>query len=261
MLLLAGLATVWPAAAQTSGAATGGPAKEITGSTRACEVPAYLTATDSAIGRVTERVKAGRSLDILVIGSGSSTLNGPEGAAAAYPARLQAYLAQRLPGVTVNVTTDLHPRQTAEEVAEVLDKMAADRKPVLVIWQTGTVDALKSVDTDDFRGAIKDGVTALKARGADVILMNPQYNPRMETMVSVSPYVDTMRVVAQELDVPLFDRFSVMRHWTEVGDFDLGANTHSPALAKSVHDCVGHALADMVMEAAHLDPAELRTQK
>ena len=246
-------------------AATGSRAEEADGGVaspaKSCEVPAYLTETGAKLAKVADKVKTDRALDIVVVGSGSSNLSGPDGAAAAYPARLQAYLVQKLPGVAVQVTTDLHPRQTAEEVAEALEKTIAPRKPTLVIWQTGTVDAIKSIDADDFRSAINDGIAALKAAGSNVILMNPQYNPRMETMVSFTTYLDTMRVVAQDTDVPLFDRFSVMRHWTEVGDFDLSATTHSLALAKGVHDCIGRALADMVVEASKLNPAELRIQR
>ena len=95
------------------------------------------------------------------------------------------------------------------------------KKPTLVIWQTGTVDAMRSIDPDDFRGAVDEGVAALQNAGADVVLMNLQYSPRTETMISAPPYLDNMRVVAQQHDVPLFDRFAIMRHWNEQGDFDL----------------------------------------
>ena len=51
--------------------------------------------------------------------------------------------------------------------------------------------------------------------------MNLQYSPRTETMISPAPYIDNMRVVAQQHDAPLFDRFAIMRYWSESGDFDL----------------------------------------
>ena len=54
-----------------------------------------------------------------------------------------------------------------------------------------------------------------------MILVNLQYSPRTETMISVPPYLDNMRVVAQQHEVPLFDRFAIMRHWNDAGDFDL----------------------------------------
>ena len=51
--------------------------------------------------------------------------------------------------------------------------------------------------------------------------MNLQYSPRTETMISAPPYLDNMRVVAQQHDVPLFDRFAIMRQWNDSGVFDL----------------------------------------
>ena len=102
-----------------------------------------------------------------------------------------------------------------------LVKLVEAKRPTLVIWQTGTVDAMRSVDPDDFRSAVDEGVAALQKAGADVVLMNLQYSPRTETMISVPPYLDNMRVVAQQHDVPLFDRFAIMRHWNDAGDFDL----------------------------------------
>jgi len=112
------------------------------------------------------------------------------------------------------------------------------KKPTLVIWQTGTVDAIRSIDPDDFRTAVDDGVAALQNSGADVVLMNLQYSPRTETMISAPPYLDNMRVVAQQHDVPLFDRFAIMRQWNDSGDFDLFSASHGVELAKRVHDCL-----------------------
>jgi ABC-type amino acid transport substrate-binding protein len=219
-----------------------------------CEVPAYLLASESSLPKVAEAVKTGGKLDILVVGSRSSTINTPD--ATAYPGRLEAMLREKLPSVKVNVNVDLQIKKTAEEVAAGLSKLVEGKKPTLVIWQTGTVDAMRSVDPDDFRAAIDDGVAALQSAGTDVILMNLQYSPRTETMISAAPYIDNMRVVAQQHDVPLFDRFAVMRHWNEQGDFDLFSASHGIELAKRVHDCIGRALSKFVIDAAHIGPAQ-----
>jgi hypothetical protein len=135
-------------------------------------------------------------------------------------------------------------------------KLVEAKKPTLVIWQTGTVDAMRSVDPDDFRSAVDDGVVALQNAGADVVLINLQYSPRTETMISVPPYLDDMRMVAQQHDVPLFDRFAIMRQWNESGSFDLFSASHGLELAKRVHDCLGRALSKFVIDAAHLSPAQ-----
>ena len=240
LILLAGLMTAAPARAEEA--------------PQTCEVPDYLLASESALPKVADAVKSGRPLDILVVGSRSSTIITSE--AGAYPARLQAMLREKLPSVAVNVSVELQAKKTAEEVASTLVKLVEGKKPILVIWQTGTYDAMRSIDPDDFRGAVDDGVAALQNAGVDVILMNLQYSPRTETMISVPPYLDNMRVVAQQHDVPLFDRFAIMRQWNDSGDFDLFSAVHGTELAKRVHDCLGRALSKFVIDAAHLDPAQ-----
>jgi hypothetical protein len=219
----------------------------------ACEVPDSLLSSESALPKVAEAVKGGHPLDILVIGSRSSTINTSDGTA--YPGRLQAMLRERLPGVEVNLSVELQVKKTAEEMASSFAKLVEARKPTLVIWQTGTVDAMRSVDPDEFRSAVDDGVVALQNAGADVVLINLQYSPRTETMISVPPYLDDMRMVAQQHDVPLFDRFAIMRQWNESGSFDLFSASHGLELAKRVHDCLGRALSKFVIDAAHLATA------
>jgi hypothetical protein len=240
LVMLAGVLTVVPARAEDA--------------PPTCEVPAYLLSSESALPKVAEAVKTGGKLGILVVGSRSSTINAPDGTA--YPGRLEAMLREKLPGVQVNVNVELQIKKSAEEVAASLGKLIEGRKPTLVIWQTGTVDAMRSIDPDDFRAAVDDGVAALQSAGTDVILMNLQYSPRTETMISATPYIDNMRVVAQQHDVPLFDRFAVMRHWNEAGDFDLFSTSHGPELARRVHDCLGRALSKFVIDAAHIGPAQ-----
>ena len=235
LTLLAGLLAAAPARADDT--------------TPACDVPPYLLTTESALPKVADALKTGRPLDILVVGSRSSTINTSDGTA--YPGRLQAVLREKLPSVAVNVSVELQVKKTAEEVAAGLVKLVEGKRPTLVIWQTGTYDAMRSIDPDDFRGAVDEGVAALQNAGTDVILMNLQYSPRTETMISAPPYLDNMRVVAQQHDVPLFDRFAIMRHWNDAGDFDLFSASHGLELAKRVHDCLGRALSKFVIDAAH----------
>ena len=218
-----------------------------------CEVPAYLLLTESPLPKVEDALKNGRPLEILVVGSRSSSIAASE--ASAYPARLQATLKARLK-VAVNVSVELQVKKTAEDVVPGLAKLVEEKKPTLVIWQTGTYDAMRSIDPEDFRAAIGEGVVALKEAGADVVLMNLQYSPRTETMISAQPYLDSMRVAAQQYDAPLFDRFAIMHHWNDSGDFDLFSASHGLDLAKRVHDCVGRALAKFVIDAARVDPPQ-----
>jgi lysophospholipase L1-like esterase len=223
---------------------------------QACEIPTYLRFGNNELKHVAEAVKKDRRLTIAVVGTGSSILAGPDGPTSAYPARLEAALKQRLPTVAVKVVTLVRTRMTAEDLAKGMAKLLVDEKPDLVIWQTGTLDAIRRIEPDDFRAALEEGVETLHKGGADVILMNMQYSPRTDIMVALGPYADNMRVVAQQHEIPLFDRLAVMRHWSDTGAFDLYAAGKDNVLAHRVHDCIGRGIASMIIDAAHLRPVE-----
>ncbi len=278
--LLLATSLLWPmtAAAQPQPSSAVDSQILVPNAAQDCDVPAYLLATESVLGKVGDAVRNRNKLDILVIGSRSSSLaastaqslnrflpNNPSAVSgppdSAYPGRLQQMLREKLPTLAISVSVDLQPKKTAEEVASSLAKSIEVSKPDLLIWQTGTVDAMRGIDPDDFRAAMDDGVVALQKSGTDVILMNLQYSPRTETMTSPAPYVDNMRVVAQQHNVPLFDRFAIMRHWHEDGDFDLFNPSPSIDLAKRVHECLARALATFVIDAARVNPAELKIQR
>jgi hypothetical protein len=221
-----------------------------------CAVPDYLLFSDSYLKRVAAAVAERHQLAVTVIGSGSSTLTGPDGSSFAYPARLEAILNQKLQGVTVKVVPRLKSRQTAEEMDRTIKSLLVDEKPDLVIWQTGTVDAMRRIGPDDFHAALEDGIINLHSGGADVILMNMQYSPRTESMIASGPYADNMRAVAQQHQVPLFDRFGIMHYWAEEGAFDFSAGGRDNALAQRVHDCIGRLVANLIIETAHLHKYE-----
>ncbi|MCP4617214.1 MAG: SGNH/GDSL hydrolase family protein [Bradyrhizobium sp.] len=244
LVLLAGLSAAPAARAQDTRAPDKAP----------CEVPAYLLNSESSLAKVAAAVKSGKPLNVLVVGSRSSTIPSQEGSA--WPAQLQTTLKEKIGSVPVNLSVEIQASKTAEDTAATLVKLVEAKGPTLVIWQTGTVDAIRGIDPDDFRGAVDEGVSALQKAGVDVVLVNLQYSPRTETMTSVPPYLDNMRVVAQQHDIPLFDRFAIMRHWNDSGDFDLFSATHGVELAKRVHACLGRALTKFVIDTAHLDQAQ-----
>jgi len=225
---------------------------------QACEIPGYLLFGTNELKHVAEVAKNDHRLTIAVVGTGSSALAGPDGPKSAYPARLEAALQQRLPSVAVKVVTLVRTRLSTEDLAKGMGKLLIDEKPDLVIWQTGTIDAMRRVEPDDFRTALEDGVETLLKGGVDVILMNMQYSPRTDIMVALGPYADNMRVVAQQHEIPLFDRLAIMRHWSDTGAFDLYAAGKDNVLAHRVHDCIGRGIAALIIDAAHLRGLEVK---
>jgi lysophospholipase L1-like esterase len=217
-----------------------------------CAVAAHHPATEYPLPRVAAAVDRARALDILVMGAGSSTLAGPGGADLAYPARLQAVLSKRLPDVKTKVVTNVKSRRSAAEMTEGFEKVLMEEKPVLVIWQSGTVDAITGVDPEDYRATLEEGVELLHAGGADVVLMNMQYSPRTDSMIAIQAYADNMRLVAQQREVPLLDRLAIMRQWSELGTFDLTAATRKLETAARIHECLAQLLADIIRDGMKL---------
>jgi hypothetical protein len=196
------------------------------------------------------KARESKHLEILVVGAGSSALPGPNGTNNAYPLRLQAVLSEKLPGVTVKVTTDVKAGRIAPESLKPIMAGLKALKPALLVWQTGTVDAMQMVELDAFNAALDKGVEAAHIAGSDVILINGQYSPRTESMIALGTYADNMRWVALQREIPLLDRFSIMKLWAELGTFDFSTPTKKLDMAERVHDCIGRLLADLIIEAS-----------
>lgn len=227
----------------------------ISGGAALAETPAKCRVAESQLENsfplpVVEKAIAAKALTVLVAGTGSSQLPGPDGVARSYPARLEHALSQKLPGVAVKVVTDIKSRRTTRDMLPSLEASLVAQKPTLLVWQAGTVDAVRIASPDDFSEALNKGVEAAKAQGSDVVLMNMQYSPRTESMIALGNYSESMRWVALQQEIPLFDRFHVMKLWNELGTFDLYRDTKKMDTAERVHDCIGWLLADLIIGAA-----------
>lgn len=216
-----------------------------------CITAGGLVHADFALPHVAAAIHNKR-LSVAVVGSTSSTLPGPEGAPKAYPARLEESLRRRMPGVDVKVVSHTKARETASEMVKSLHQMLADDKPDLVVWQTGTTDAMLGVDPDEFQSALGEGLDVLREGNTDAVFMNMQYSPRTDSMIALGTYMDAMRLVALQREIPLFDRLGVMKDWNEAGVFDLSAATKKIDVAEQVHDCIGRLLGRLIADGADL---------
>lgn len=225
-----------------------------------CRVDGVQSEMAFPLTRVKQAI-ANKKLPILVVGAGSSLLPGQNGAQSSYPARLQVALSKKLPGVEVSVVTDVAPKRTAAEMVKSLKASLASASPALMVWQTATVDAMQSVEQDQFSQALDKGVRMTRAAGADVVFINPQYSPRTDSIIALGSYVENMRWVAVQKEVPVFDRFNLMKAWYEHGTFDLYSATKKLDMAVLVHDCIGRLLADLVIDAARPDQSAVEPGK
>lgn len=219
--------------------------------TVACGGPEFAPHPETALPHVAAALKTGE-LTIAVVGSASSLLAPQAGLKASYPNRLETALQDRLPTLKLRLTVVARAKRTAADMVGDLRQILQDQKPALVVWQTGTVDAMLGVDPDEFRNTLDQGLEAVHAAGADAVLMNMQYSPRTQSIIAVDTYADIIRWVSFQRDAPLFDRFQIMKQWNEAGVFDLSATMRNFAQASRVHECLGRLLANFVLEAAEM---------
>jgi len=216
-----------------------------------CEVPPELTRVDFRLPQLSARLQAGTPVKIVAIG-GASTTGGAAGSPElAYPHRLQEILDRWYPNVPITVVNKGVPRQTAQQM---LDRFASDvfaEDPVLVIWETGTTDAVRGVEVDDFAGTLQSGIDELKTRSIDIMLVDMQFSRGTVTVIDFERYLDTLHQVAEGNEIYVFPRFEIMRYWSEqnVFNFDGVAKDQRADLAASVYECIGRQLAEIIREA------------
>jgi hypothetical protein len=171
---------------------------------------------------------------------------------------MAAALADRFPSARIKLVNLAVARETAKAAAERLDRDVRSLKPTLVIWETGTMEAVHGSDVDEFRQTVQAGVAEMRAAEAEVVLMSMQFSRETDTMIHFAPYRVAMRELADTNDVPLFPRHRIMRHWAESGLLDLTAkdNRDRRQVAAKLYDCIGRAMADFVRRgSAAAEPA------
>ena len=107
---------------------------------------------------------------------------------------------------------------------------------------------MQGVATEEFQTTLEQAIAKLREGGADLIFVNPQYNPRSDAVIGTAPFTEAIRWVALANGVNLFDRLAIMRQWGELGTFDLLAATKAMDTAAGVHECIGRLLANLVMQ-------------
>jgi len=217
-----------------------------------CAVPPDLIASDPTLPGLAKRFHDRQPIVIVAIGGASTAGVAAGGAAEAYPQRLQEALARRHPGVPITVINKAIPRQTTRDMIARFSTDVLAAKPNLVIWETGTVDAVRAVEIDEFVTALDEGITKLRGGGAAVMLVNMQYNPGLASVIDFGPYLDALNRAADLDDVYLFDRYQVMRYWNDNGRFEVldVPSAKQAALATAVYRCLGETMAGAIDRAA-----------
>jgi len=245
------------AAAQTS-AVTGSKAaaKPIAGTAPAapatCTAPAELARFDRPLIHTMRRVANGQPLTIVAIGSSSTAGAGASSPDATYPSRLAVELRTRFPGRDITV---LNRGVNGEETNNMMARFAADvlaAHPQLVLWQIGTNSVLRDHPLNPHAVQLLDGIEQLKAAGADVVLIDPQFAPAVLAKSETQGMVEQIALAAKQEDVGLFQRFAVMREWHDVQhlSFDTFVSPDHLHMNDWSYACLAKLLGGAIAEAA-----------
>jgi len=221
---------------------------EAFGQERECPVPERFYTFEPTLTKMAKALAGRREVVIATLGGASTVGLAAGGPGFAWPARLASALAGKFPSARIKVVNLAVARQTAKGVAERLDRDVIPLKPALVIWETGTMEAVRGTDVDEFRETVQAGINELHAAGTEVVLMNMQFSRDTDAMIHFQPYLIAMRELADANDVPLFRRRGIMRHWAESELLDLRARDGEKRrqVAAKLYDCIGRAMADFV---------------
>jgi len=181
-----------------------------------CAAPDDMTRLMNPLARTGKRLAAGEPVKIIAVGSSSTAGAFASSPDKSYPSRLAVELKERFPGQSITVINRGVNGEDAPDNLARLDTDVLAEKPDLILWQVGTNDVLRDQSMGATNARLLEGLKRMKASGADVILIDPQFAPMMVTKKDTDAVVHLLASTAKAQNVDLFQRFAVMRHWRNV---------------------------------------------
>jgi lysophospholipase L1-like esterase len=179
---------------------------------------------------VGERLAARESIKIVAIGSTSTAGAGASSPAASYPNRLAVELGKLYPDVLITVLNRGINGQDAAEMIARFKHDVIDERPDLVIWQLGTNAALQDLPIEEVGKFTEQGIREVKTTGADILLVDPQFVPKVIAKPEAEGMVRLIATTATNTRVNVFRRFAIMRHWRERDGMSFDAFTSPDGL-------------------------------
>ena len=234
----------------TPGALPGAAPWQTSGFT--CSAPTEFTRLNYPLRHAARRLASGEPLTIVAIGSSSTAGAGASSPAASYPSRLAVELKQRFPTHDITVLNRGVNGETTEQMMARFATGVIAAHPDLVLWQVGTNSVLRDRPLKSHAVLLHEGITQLKEAGADVVLIDMQFAPRVLAKPETEGMEDQIAVAAKDESVDLFRRFAVMRNWHDVQHIPFDAFVAPDALHMNDwgYGCVAKLLAAGIADAA-----------
>jgi len=217
-----------------------------------CDAQTNLVRFAYPLTHVAHKLSTNQPITIVAIGSSSTAGAGASSAAATYPSRLQVELSQRFPGHNIKV---INRGVNGEEITDMLkrfDQAVIAAKPDLVLWQFGTNSVIRDHAASDHSASARGGIAKIRATGADVVLIDPQYAPKVIAKPEAVSMVDLIAMTAKREDIDLYPRFQVMRRWHDEDHMDFKAFVSPDGLHMNdwSYACLAKSLGQAIAEAA-----------
>jgi len=255
----ASLLVIGPARAQLLGAVATRAAQPAPSSpmpsaphSAACTVATDQVRFDFPLPRTARLLASGLPIKIVALGSSSTYGVGASTSAASYPSRLAEELVRRFPGHKFTV---LNRGVSGEDVSNMLarlDTAVIRERPDLVLWQVGTNSVLENKAVQPHASLLREGLARLRATGADVVLIDLQYAPKVIAKRNADDMVSLIATTAKTAHVCHFRRFDLMRYWHETEHLPFKTFVSSDGLHMNdwSYACLAKALGQAIAEAA-----------
>ena len=226
----------------------------------ACTAPAEFAKFERPFAHLAGRIARRSPVIVVAVGSSSTAGTGASSPAASYPSRLEALLKAQFVGVPIKV---FNRGVGGEEIRDMLarfERGVIAEKPDLVLWQIGTNSVLHDHPIVGNAALLTEGLNRLKAIGTDLVLINPQYAPKVLAHPAVDNMIRLISITARQSGVELFDRFAVMKYWREGAQLPLTAFLNPDQLHMNDwgYNCIAELLSVAVVDAVARAPTLAR---
>ncbi len=225
---------------------------DVSHATEGCAAPQELTRFQVRLPHTADAIRSGKSLVVVAVGSSSTKGIGASDSAHTYPAVLAEELQHRWPQLTVTVVNKGVSGELASQMVARFERDVIPYHPQLVIWQAGSNQALRSDNIDGYTETMREGIHRLLSARADIVLMDPQFAPRILARPMYLPIVDSIDAVGKSMNVAVFRRFALMRDWIASGHYKMEDIISSDGLHMNdmSYGCIARLLADSVAAVA-----------
>ena len=140
------------------------------------------------LARFAHKLASEEPITIVAVGSSSTAGAGASSAAASYPNQLAVELKQHFPNHSIAVINRGVGGENVDDMLKRFDTGVLAEHPDLVLWQLGTNSVIRDDKFSDT--SIHDGLNKIRAVGADVVLIDPQFAPKVIVKAGVANMVE-----------------------------------------------------------------------